>query len=311
MPDGARGPARGLALPDRTAVEYLERARIHLDGARLVYTGGGDGPRRTGNVPHANIAVLMLGPGTALTSGAARCLAESGVHVVFTEDGAASVHVAGLSAGPPGPWARRVFRIVDTPAARLAATRVLVTARCRWVSDVGVSLGEDHLPVFARKPIDRAVRKLEKDIKGAGCTQDLMSREARFARDVERAFRDQAGALRDTARVDGLVALGDRMIQGLTGATLSAMEIPQAFHLRHDPACDGGLAGDLGCVFRDAIVLPAALGVGLSGRPDPERRFRDALTASLERHRVIEAASDLVARMTEAGEAASQPGSPA
>jgi len=87
-----------LLITDREGALYLERARIHVEGRRIVYHISDDEFRREYNIPHVNLAVLFIGQGTSITQEAMRLLGEEGVHLAVTGTGGTPLHMGGLTA---------------------------------------------------------------------------------------------------------------------------------------------------------------------------------------------------------------------
>lgn len=61
-----------LLMTHRNTALLLERARVRVEGGRVVYDKTEERREKTFNIPFANLAVLYLGQGTSLTQDAAR-----------------------------------------------------------------------------------------------------------------------------------------------------------------------------------------------------------------------------------------------
>jgi len=91
-----KGGPRLLAT-DREGALYLERARVKVEGNRIVYYIVDDEHRRKYNIPHVNLAVLFIGQGTSITQDALRLLGEERVHLAVTGTGGSPLHLGSLT----------------------------------------------------------------------------------------------------------------------------------------------------------------------------------------------------------------------
>ena len=91
-----------LLITDREGALYLERARIHVEGGRIVYHIADDEHRREYNIPHVNLAVLFVGQGTSITQDAMRLLGEEGVDLLLGGLGVEGQHQRLVAVEPVG-----------------------------------------------------------------------------------------------------------------------------------------------------------------------------------------------------------------
>ena len=88
-----RGSLRRLPLVrDSLTFLYVEHARIEQDAfaVKVVDKSG------VTSVPCASLTTLLLGPGTTITHGAVKCLAESGCQAVWVGDGVTRFYASGI-----------------------------------------------------------------------------------------------------------------------------------------------------------------------------------------------------------------------
>ena len=87
------GSLRRLPLvKDSISFLYIEHARLEQDAlaVRSVDQKGST------SIPCATLTTLLLGPGTSITHGAIKCLAESGCQVVWVGEGATRFYASGI-----------------------------------------------------------------------------------------------------------------------------------------------------------------------------------------------------------------------
>lgn len=288
MGEGAR-----LLMTQRNAAMLLERARIRVDADRVVYDKA-DGPReKVFNIPHANVAVLLLGQGTSITQSAARLLAEEGVYVAFTGSGGSPLHYGSLTTHAPTRCMHEMYRVATTPlaleAARLAMARRLETilrVSDRAARAAGLSGAPDEIRALVEgvMPSLHLIPSHEK----------LMTLEGRLTKAFYKAYAQSAGApdfrrihaKGDYASPIGVINArldhGNYIAYGLAGATLWTLGIPASLSVFHGKTRAGGLVYDLADVFKDAIVLPVAF-----GNHADEGAFRSCLLDLLQDEKIL------------------------
>lgn len=314
-----RGGPR-LLVTDREGALLLERARVHVEGERVVYHAADDERRREFNIPHVNLAVLFLGQGTSITQEAARLLAEEGVHVAFTGTGGTPLHLGSLTAYHATRHFREMLPIYLEPDRSLAAAKTVMSARIACMRETGVKHARKWMRIRDADPILRICGRFEKALSAVGSIPELLGCEGQFTKgcyaefgrmaglsDKEGGFRREAGAGigRDpVALVNGLIDHGNYLCYGMAGAALWALGIPPHLAVFHGKTRAGGLVFDVADAFKDAFVLPAAFCAPLRKREeDPEAAFRDRMIGAFDDERVLARAIAAVEAMIEAGSA--------
>jgi CRISP-associated protein Cas1 len=315
-------PRRGgprLLITDREGALLLERARVHVEGDRIVYHAADDERRREFNIPHANLAVLFLGQGTSITQEAARLLAEEGVHVAFTGTGGTPLHLGSLTTYHATRHFREMLPIYLDADRSLAAAKAVMSARIACMRATGVK----HARKWIRgirdvDPLLRICGNFEKTLPEIGSIQQLLGHEGRFTKDCYAAFARMAGlpekdgSFRRNAGAGGghdpvsllnsLIDHGNYLCYGMAGAALWALGIPPHLAVFHGKTRAGGLVFDLADAFKDAFVLPAAFCVVTRKREeDPEAGFRARMIGAFDDERVLVLAIGAVEAMLEAG----------
>lgn len=264
----SKGPR--LLLTQREGAVLLERARIFVDGGRLVYSQVQDTNEKVFNIPHANLAIMFLGQGTSMTSDAARMLSEEGVFVAFTGSGGSPLHYGALTTYQGPERMRRWFRVSDNAGASLAASKCIMHARIDAVCAFGADLAEDFVPRIKRADLKNTAASFAKAIISAQSSTELMGAEGRFAKQLYSLFAS-AARLTDFARRPGESNLstaegranaridqGNYIAYGIAGAVLWTLGIPSGLSVLHGKTRAGGLVFDLADSFKDALILPLA-----------------------------------------------------
>lgn len=302
-----KGPR--LLLTDRNAVHLVERARVFVDGGRVVFRMAEDGHDKIFNLPFANIAVLFLGQGTSLSTEAARLLAEEGVYVAFTGTGGTPLHYGSLTVYQPTEYMQRMYPVHVSPAASLSAAKVVMSHRAEMVARMMPKVGERHGLTLDSKSMEAITPAFLQKILEADTIPELLSREAQMAKALYGVCARSAGVeyfKREHGKrsgatfgdvVNSRIDHGNYLAYGITGAALWVLGIPPSLSVFHGKTRAGGLIFDLADSFKDAIVLPVAFGDHAS-----EGDFRAALVSEIHDADLIRKSVDVARAMIAAGE---------
>lgn len=302
-----------LLVTDRDAGVFLEHARVRLEGGRVVYVTANDETRRSWNLPHVNLAVLYLGQGTSITDDAAAHLAQENVFLAFTGTGGSPLHLASLTTYRPTAHMRRMTPIWLDPELSLVAARSLAEDRIRTVQKLIMpavsSAGGDA------QRIEAACARFEDAAAQARDGETLLGHEGQFAKSLYGEMSRMIGMKRfvrvpgkskepqdeERAQVlNGLIDHGNYIAYGTAGAALHALGIPAGMSVLHGKTRAGGLVFDLADVFKDSVVMPAAI---LAMRhKDPESVFRPSLIRALNDEKILTQAIRSVEKMLSAAE---------
>ncbi|WP_239310848.1 type I-E CRISPR-associated endonuclease Cas1e [Frankia sp. Cj3] len=106
-------------IEDRVSTLYVEKCHIDRDDNAVVLVTR----ERTVRVPAAFVASLLIGPGTRITSGAVRLLADSGTAVCWVGDRAVRMYAAGLGPSRGAGLLLRQAYLVTRTKERLGVAR--------------------------------------------------------------------------------------------------------------------------------------------------------------------------------------------
>ena len=106
-------------VSDRLSTIYVERCHVDRDENAVVLVN----KERTIRVPAALVAALLLGPGTRVTHGAMRLLADSGTSVCWVGEQGVRMYAAGLGPSRGSTLILRQAYLVSRTKERLAVAR--------------------------------------------------------------------------------------------------------------------------------------------------------------------------------------------
>ncbi len=314
-----KGGPRLLAT-DREGALYLERARIRVDGGRIVYHITDDEHHREYNIPHVNLAVLFMGQGTSITQDAMRLLGEEGVHLAVTGSGGSPMHMGALTTYTATRHFREMLPVYLEERRSLAAAKAVMRDRSERMKKIGGAYARKYLKVRETNGLNRICIRLAEDVAGVRDIQQLLGVEGQFSKacyaefsrmsgvDKHGKFRRDAGSegKPDTKdpmqQINQLIDHGNYLCYGMAGAALWALGIPPHMSIFHGKTRAGGLVFDLADGFKDALVLPLAFASVLSKRDDtPENTFRARMIDAFDDRQILKEAIDTVNRMIAAG----------
>lgn len=313
-----KGGPRLLAT-DREGALYLERARIRVEGDRIVYHITDDEHYRDYNIPHVNLAVLFMGQGTSITQDAMRLLGEEGVHLAVTGSGGSPLHMGALTTYTATRHFREMLPVYQEPARSLAAAKSVMRDRADRMKKVGGGTARKYLRVRETNGLNAICTKLETDLEKVSDIQQLLGVEGQFSKacyaefsrisslSKKGVFRRDAGAEdRDfedpMKRVNHLIDHGNYLCYGMAGAALWALGIPPHMSIFHGKTRAGGLVFDVADGFKDALVLPLAFASVMNKRDaTPEKTFRARMIDAFDDKQILKEAIDTVNRMIAAG----------
>ena len=318
-----------LLVTDREGAFSLERARIHVDGSRIVYHITDDDNRREYNVPHVNLAVLFMGQGTSITQDAMRLLGEEGVHLAVTGTGGTPLHMGSLTTYSGTAHFRAILPIYLDQRKSLLAARSVMKDRTERMRRIGGNGAKRHL---RQRDVGDLIRiSNDFDMKLSGCidNQQLLGFEGSFSKQCYASFArmsgvNKAGDFRRTTGgsdldkqpatsdqvklINRLIDHGNYLCYGMAGAALWALGIPPHMSIFHGKTRAGGLVFDLADAFKDSLVLPLAFASALSSKDEnPEKVFRARLINAFDDHKVLSEAIGTVDRLLIAGSAEIKP----
>lgn len=316
-----------LLVTDREGALYLERARVHVEGGRIVYTITDDEHAREFNIPHVNLAVLFLGQGTSVTQDAVRLLGEEHVHLAITGSGGTPLHMGALTTYSATAHFRRLLPVYSDPDLSLKAAMAVMRDRIERMKTIGGKAATGLLRAREIEGLKAICAHFETAMVDCGDVTTLLGHEGHFSKGCYRefgrmaqlqSFRRQAGAgpadiseplEPEAARValaNRLIDHGNYLCYGMAGAALWALGIPPHMSVFHGKTRAGGLVFDVADAFKDALVLPLAFHVAIARKTDtePEQLFRAKLIEAFDDNKILAKAVDSIEAMLTAAESA-------
>lgn len=276
-----------LLITDRNALVLLERARVHVSKGRVVYYATDTDMLRRFNLPHANVAVLMLGQGTSISQEAVVRLAQEGVLVAFSGTGGTPLHMGTLVSYKPTERFRAMVPIYASPEHSLVAAKSLMQQRTTNMLHFSKKLKFAHQDLEA---IKRACEWFDKASANAPRHEHLLSAEGAFAKRIYAANtrgNKAEGFVRNPGEpglghpeINGMLDHGNYLAYGITGAAIWALGIPAHMSVMHGKTRAGGFVFDVSDVWKDSIVLPLAVQNFLKG--GDEQDFRTSVIDAIE-----------------------------
>lgn len=263
--------ALALRTPAITALPRMEDRIpfLSLDQIRIEQTRTGiegisrneDGRLVRIPVPFANIATLILGPGSSITSPALTTLHRHGTTIVFGSADGMTGYASARPLTSSAKWAIAQARTITDDKLRTQAARHLYAQR------------------FPRHelPLNLSLRQLR-------------GFEGRFVRQAYLAERKKVGLthfVRDTAGQDSVnIALNvtNGILYGIALSVTSALGLSPALGVIHHGA-SGALLYDLADAFKLDTSLPAAFSVAHSA--DPAREASSSLRKLLRERNTL------------------------
>lgn len=306
-----------LLVTDRESALYLERARIHVEGDRIVYHITDDEHRREYNIPHVNLAVLFIGQGTSISQGAMRLLGEEGVHLAVTGSGGTPLHMGGLTTYTSTRHFREMLPIYLEPVKSLIAAKVVMRDRTARMKRIGGMGCQKWLQARDVSGLNKICARFEASLDTCTDITQLLGFEGNFSKSCyaefsrisglskTHEFRREAGAGQPDRReidpirqVNRLIDHGNYLCYGMAGAALWALGIPPHMSVFHGKTRAGGLVFDLADSFKDSLVLPIAFSLGKTKDPkEAEKTFRGRLINAFDDRAILKEAISTVERM--------------
>ncbi len=112
-------------VSERVSTVYVEKCHVDRAENAVVVVNR----ERTVRIPAGYIAALLLGPGTRITHGAVRLLADSGTAVCWVGEHGVRMYAAGLGPSRGAQLIMRQAHLVTRPAERLAVARQMYRMR--------------------------------------------------------------------------------------------------------------------------------------------------------------------------------------
>lgn len=300
-----------LLVTDRNVAIVLERARVHQQGERVVFHAADDKLVRRFNIPHCNLALLLLGQGTSITQEAAARLAEENVYVAFTGTGGTPLHMGSLITYKATAHFRRMLPVYSSEGASLAAARSIMSDRTAFMTKHGLSAASKLAGLASPDAVIAACRMFDHLASLAPDTARLMGAEGEYAKAIYREFVAAAmrgkftrkpgsdGELTRQGSVNRFIDHGNYLAYGVAGAAIWALGIPPHMSVIHGRTRPGGLVFDIADAWKDSVIIPAAVKASAKG---DEKMFRAMVIDLIEDLELLRYSIAVLERAITAGE---------
>lgn len=275
-----------MLFSHRQGVLYVEHCRIVAADGQLSFVRAANALEQFWSIPHANLCVLLCGPGTSITHQAARKLAEESVVMGFVGGGGTPLFFASQSEYRPTEYCQQWVSKWQEATWRLETAKFLAGKRCSFVAEAYRSNGILDHSVLA------AIHEFECQAISSESTQVLLGHEATFAKRMY-AYHRRRCKLGDFTRlpqgpdlINQFIDAGNYMAYGLAASVLWVLGIPHAFPVTHGMTRRGALVFDIADTVKDAMLLPVAFDAASEKNTAQQHRAR--CLAAIDRHKVLE-----------------------
>lgn len=275
----------------RDGVRYFEKCKIVANDEHVSMIMADDDCERYFGIPHANIACLLLGPGTSITQRAAFKLSEMGVLVAFTGGSGAPIFYASQSEYRATEYLQKWYAKWCLPGNRLLMSKIMQRKRCDVIISEWTRLSQLQNSVkIDMEEIKKFVSRYRSSIELASTNEQLMGYEANLVKSKYKLMSQTLNIkfIRDSGasdRLNQLITMGNYLAYGLAGSALWILGIPHGLPVSHGLTRRGALVFDLADVIKDGFVLSAAMmSVALS---ESDREFRNRLTDEMHARNVL------------------------
>ena len=238
---------------------YVEHCKVQSSDDRLTFTKSESGIEKHVALPHSNLLVLILGPGTSLTQGAARKAAEEGVCILFTAGGGTPLYLASQNEYRPTKYCQDWMRVWHKKNGRLNMAKVAQKLRCKLIA-----ANIDKYFRELSEPVTSILEAYEARFTHADTIERLLSAEGEMVKAFYGVCSRHYGVKNfvrekhEKRGVNGFLTQGNYLAYGIGSAVLWTLGIPHSLPLSHGLTRRGGLVFDVADLFKDSLVLPLA-----------------------------------------------------
>ncbi len=305
------GELQTTPASQRELFRYYEHCKIRLDGHRVVFWSKDKAEGEACAIPFCNIAFLLLGPGTSISSDAMELLAASNVVVGFTGGSGTPlnagvepiVFASGMSEYRPTEYMQGWASWWFDEKRRTEKARALLTYRAELIENIwtgkrmidlfrasGLAAPSPSaffasVPGVAKKagPFGAGGKITAKEyaakVFSANNVSGLFGQEGVHVDSLYRYFAQHASVRFDgrdhEARegVNSLLTYGNYIAYGLAATALHGLGISFAFPVMHGKTRRGALVFDVADPVKDAVIVPLAFLAEKNGLPQNEYRL--------------------------------------
>lgn len=288
----------------RYGIEYLEHCKVVAADERLSYIRSDSALEKHFSIPYANVAILLLGPGTSITQPAARLLSSQQVLLGFCGGGGVPVLLGALNEYRPTEYLQRWIPIWQDQQRRLAAAKRFQRIRTALVRQHWVAAGikDDQLSTI--------IDEYNQEAECARNNSELLLAEAAFAKRLYGLLSKRAAISGFTRRpqsdelINQLLDQGNYLAYGLAAVCLWTLGIPHSLPLNHGQTRRGALVFDVADLVKDALIMPLAFELGARGvKP---QQFRAQALEKLDDAKALKVMFESVIGLTHPSASSSQ-----
>lgn len=272
----------------KNAIYYVEYCRIVAKDTRLSFIKSENSLDKSFSLPHLNLSVLLLGPGTSITQQAAKLLSSEGVMVGFTSGGGSPLFLASNSEYRPTEYLQKWILWWPNEQNRLEVGKSFQEIRVNNIQLFWKKFFGDDVGKLQEKPSS----EYRESLKKARNTEELLGYEATATKQYYRALsshfeiKNFKREPRTNDYTNILLDQGNYVAYGLASVALWAMGIPVSLAVIHGKTRRGALVFDLADIYKDAIVLPVAFKAAYEGLT--ESQFRKELIDLFDKSNAVQ-----------------------
>lgn len=275
-----------ILISHKNVVLYLEHCRIVSKDARVSYIKSESGLSKSFSIPHLNTSLLLLGPGTSITSMAAKMLASEGVNIGFTSGGGVPLFLASNSEYRPTQHLQSWIEWWGIESERLVRAKILQEKRIENVINIWKKITD-----VDTEKVSLSAKKYRDGLSITSNIPELLGYEANFTKSLYKILAQHYGVkgfkreTRGESSQDQLLDQGNYLAYGAASVALWGLGIPPSLAVIHGKTRRGALVFDIADVYKDAIVLPTAF---LSAyEDDTTQAFRENIVDLFDRFKVL------------------------
>ena len=261
----------------KNELRYVEHCKVVSRDARLSFVQSEGAINKSFSLPHLNLAIILMGPGTSISQSAAKLAAEEGILFAFSGGGCSPLLMASQSEYRPSEYLQNWIGWWQHEDLRLKVAKHFQNERIKNVASIWVK----HYPEYANL-CSSAIAKYSEQITYAKNTNELLGYEGNFTKSLYRSlanyhnlsFKREPGEKTDL--INEFLDNGNYIAYGYSASALWVMGIPPSLSVIHGKTRRGALVFDLADVYKDALVLPSAFKHGANN--EPASYYRSDLT---------------------------------
>lgn len=261
------GPQDLHRVEDRVSTLYVEKCHIDRDDNAVVLINRD----RTVRVPAALVATVLIGPGTRVTSGAIRLLADSGTAVCWVGDRGVRMYASGLGPSRGAGLLMRQAYLVTRTKERLAVARQLY----------GMRFPDDDVSTATMQQLrGREGSRIKKLYREESARTGVAWRSRTYRPGEPFAAGDD---------VNRLLSAGHSCLYGVCHAAIVGIGTSPALGFVHTGGATSFVL-DIADLYKAEFTIPLAFDLAAAGRVDERDiriAFRDKVAAGALMARVI------------------------